>query len=119
MYSCKQIHIANICLADSRQCCAKLQIVSSARHTKSIGTYEHYTSHKDNNVYKHIGAEIFLHWSKYDDWMVSPTIGYAGGYIYHPTCRQSCPEKCDYQWLVGTEDGWKVDETLMITCGNV
>ena len=72
MYSYIQIQIANIYLIDSSQCCTKLQIVSSgpARQKEAIGTYEHYTSYKDNNVYKHIGEELFLHWSNYDDWMV-------------------------------------------------
>ena len=78
MYSYIQIQIANIYLIDSSQCCTKLQIVSSgpARNSRNpttqetIGTYEHYTSYKDNNVYKHIGEELFLHWSNYDDWMV-------------------------------------------------
>ena len=49
---------------------------------------------------------------------VSDKIGAAGGAIYHPTCRQSCPEKCDYHWVAYDDGEWKADETLMITCGN-
>ena len=74
MYTYTQIQVANIYLIDSSQCCTKLQIVSSGlagrARTETMGTYEHYTSYKDNNVYKHIGEERFLHWSIYDFWMV-------------------------------------------------
>ena len=68
------IYIAHIYLTDSSQCCSKLQIVSSgpARRAQpeTLGTYEYYTSHKSKNVYKHIGAKLFLYWSNYSDWRV-------------------------------------------------
>ena len=41
------------------------------------------------------------------------------GYIYHPACKQRCPEKCSIGWKT-FEDitaPWKIDYQLNLQCG--
>ena len=50
---------------------------------------------------------------------MSDEIDEQGGYIYHSTCRESCPENCIHQWKTYAKPDvpWEVDDTLMVVCG--
>ena len=43
------------------------------------------------------------------------------GYIYHPDCKQRCPEKCKIGWKTFEDPKapWKIDHQLRLKCGKV
>ena len=50
---------------------------------------------------------------------VSNEIETNDGYIYHPTCKQRCPETCDIGWKTfdDPKEPWKIDHQLNLKCG--
>ena len=52
---------------------------------------------------------------------VSNEIETNDGYIYHPTCKQRCPETCDIGWKTfdDPKEPWKIDHQIDLSLGEL
>ena len=39
--------------------------------------------------------------------------------MYHPTCKEACPQECSNEWLYWSGSAWETDFELNVLCGNV
>ena len=39
--------------------------------------------------------------------------------IYHPTCKEECPNLCTNEWEYSNQNGWHVDHSIKISRGKI
>jgi len=79
------------------------------------------------------GAQIYVNTKKgkrnyifYDQkhnmWMVGPDYTKSSPYMFHPTCKEACPQDCDNGWINWTWDakrrrwGWQKNSAIALSC---